>query len=93
MPRDEEGKVVETPQLLLLRVALGIHVNDLPAILDSYHRMSRLEFTHATPTMFNSGTKNANLASCFLLPITDDSIPGIFETNIAGTIAAFPDSL
>lgn len=80
LKRDDDGNVVETPQLLLLRVALGIHVGDLPAVLDTYGRMSRLEFTHATPTMFNCGTKNANLASCFLLPITDDSIPGIFET-------------
>jgi ribonucleoside-diphosphate reductase alpha subunit len=78
--RDDDGRVVERPQVMLMRVALGIHCGDLEGALDTYRRLSRGEFTHATPTMFNAGTKNPTLASCFLLPVTDDSIDGIFET-------------
>lgn len=74
-------EVIERPQVLLMRVSLGIHCGDLEAALETYDYMSRSVFTHATPTMFNSGTRGANLASCFLLPIIDDSIGGIFETT------------
>ena len=76
-----DNKVVERPQVLLMRVALGIHLDDLEAVLETYSFLSRGVFTHATPTMFNAGTRNPHLASCFLLPIHDDSIDGIFETN------------
>lgn len=82
--RDEEGRPVECPQMMLMRVALGIHVEaggTLPEVFDTYGRLSRLEYTHATPTMFNSGTRTPSLASCFLLPIADDSIQGIMDTN------------
>jgi len=82
--RDADGRTIECPQMLLMRVALGIHVEGgggLEEVFDTYDRLSRLEFTHATPTMFNSGTKTPSLASCFLLPISDDSIEGIMETN------------
>lgn len=78
--RDAEKNVVERPQAMYMRVALGIHCGDLPAVLETYVGMSQGLFTHATPTMFNAGTKHPHLASCFLYPILDDSIEGIFET-------------
>lgn len=78
--RNEKGEVVERPQILLMRVSLGIHVGDVERALQTYNHMSLGEFTHATPTMFNCGTKNPNLASCFLLPVMDDSIDGIYDT-------------
>ena len=80
--RDPETRaIVERPQIMLMRVAMGIHCGDMEKTLETYDLMSRKAFTHATPTMFNSGTPNAHMASCFLLPISDDSISGIFETN------------
>lgn len=80
--RDARGeKVVERPQLMYLRVAVGIHCGDVAATLETYHGMSTRRFTHATPTMFNAGTRFPHLASCFLLPVADDSVEGIFETN------------
>ena len=81
LTRDADGRVVERPQVMLMRVALGIHCGDLPAALETYDLMSRGVFTHATPTMFNGGTASSHLASCFLLPVADDSIEGIFETQ------------
>jgi len=81
LPRDAGGALVERPQTMLMRVALGIHTGDLDAALETYAHMSRGVFTHATPTMFNAGTKFPHLASCFLLPIREDSIEGIMETN------------
>lgn len=75
------GAVVERPQTMLMRVALGIHGADVDAALETYDLLSRRAFTHATPTLFNAGTRHPNLASCFLLPIEDDSIAGIFSTN------------
>lgn len=74
------GKTVERPQHMWMRVALGIHGTDLKDAIETYDMMSRKKFTHATPTLFNAGTKaNANLASCFLMDMRD-SIKGIFKT-------------
>ena len=73
-------RIVERPQVLLMRVALGIHCGDLARVLETYELMSAGAFTHATPTMFNAGTRAPHLASCFLLPVEEDSIEGIFET-------------
>ena len=73
-------KIFERPQTLLMRVAAGIHCGDLERTLESYSLMSQGYFTHATPTMFNAGTKHPTLASCFLLPISQDSIDGIYDT-------------
>lgn len=80
--RDITGtRIVERPQQMYMRIAVGIHCGDLSRTLETYEYMSRKQFTHATPTMFNAGTKFPHLASCFLLPIGDDSIEGIMETN------------
>lgn len=75
------GNVVERPQVMLMRVSLGIHCGNLEDVLETYRLLSQGAFTHATPTMFNSGTKLPTLASCFLLPIQEDSIQGIFDTQ------------
>lgn len=75
-----DGKVVERPQHLLMRVALGIHKTDLQSALESYHLMSERWFTHATPTLFNAGTPNPQMSSCFLMQVKEDSIDGIFDT-------------
>lgn len=74
------GKVVERPQHMIMRVALGIHGDDIDAALETYDLMSRQLFIHATPTLYNSGTPNPQLSSCFLLMMKDDSIDGIFDT-------------
>lgn len=70
----------ETPQFMLMRVALGIHKNDIGKVLETYEWMSTGHFTHATPTLFNSGTPRPQMSSCFLLAMHDDSIPGIYKT-------------
>jgi ribonucleoside-diphosphate reductase alpha chain len=75
-----DGEVVERPQHLLMRASVGIHGNDIDAAVETYHLMSEKWFIHATPTLFNAGTPKPQLSSCFLLSMTDDSIPGIFET-------------
>lgn len=75
-----DGKVVERPQHMLMRVALGIHHGDIVSAIETYHLMSERWFTHATPTLFNSGTQNPQMSSCFLLQIREDSIEGIFDT-------------
>ncbi|HMQ47609.1 MAG TPA: ribonucleoside-diphosphate reductase subunit alpha [Saprospiraceae bacterium] len=75
-----EGKVVERPQHMIMRTALGIHGNDIEAAVETYHLMSEKWFIHATPTLFNAGTPKPQLSSCFLLSVTEDSISGIFET-------------
>jgi ribonucleoside-diphosphate reductase alpha chain len=77
--RKKYGKIVERPQHLLMRVALGIHNDDLKRVFQTYDLMSNRLFTHATPTLFNSGTPRPQLSSCFLLPM-EDSITGIFKT-------------
>jgi len=74
------GVIVERPQHMLMRVSLGIHLNDLDAALETYELMSKKYFTHATPTLFNSGTPKPQMSSCFLLTIKDDSIDGIYDT-------------
>lgn len=75
-----DGQVVERPQHMLMRVAIGIHGEDLDAAIETYNLMSQKWFIHATPTLFNAGTPKPQLSSCFLLSMTDDSISGIFET-------------
>jgi ribonucleoside-diphosphate reductase alpha chain len=74
------GKVVERPQHMLMRVAVGIHKEDIRAAIETYNLMSERWFTHATPTLFNAGTPNPQMSSCFLLQMQDDSIEGIFDT-------------
>ncbi len=74
------GKVVERPQHLLMRAAIGIHAEDIDAAIETYNYMSEKWFIHATPTLFNAATPKPQLSSCFLLSMTDDSISGIFET-------------
>ncbi len=75
-----DGKVVERPQHLLMRVAVGIHGEDVPAAIETYNLLSEKWFTHATPTLFNAGTPKPQLSSCFLLTMKDDSIDGIYDT-------------
>ena len=74
------GQIVERPQHMLMRVSVGIHLNDLDAAIETYHLMSKRYFTHATPTLFNSGTPKPQMSSCFLLAMKDDSIDGIYDT-------------
>lgn len=74
------GKIVERPQHMLMRVSVGIHLNDLDAAIETYELMSKKFFTHATPTLFNSGTPKPQMSSCFLLAMKDDSIDGIYDT-------------
>ncbi|UCD60924.1 MAG: ribonucleoside-diphosphate reductase subunit alpha [Flavobacteriaceae bacterium] len=74
------GKIAERPQHMLMRVAVGIHLNDLDAAIETYELMSKKYFTHATPTLFNSGTPKPQMSSCFLLAMKDDSIDGIYDT-------------
>ncbi len=75
-----DGKVVERPQHLLMRVAVGIHGEDIVAGIETYNLLSEKWFTHATPTLFNAGTPKPQLSSCFLLTMKDDSIDGIYDT-------------
>lgn len=74
------GKIAERPQHMLMRVSLGIHLNDLEAAKETYRLMSKKYFTHATPTLFNAGTPKPQMSSCFLLTMKDDSIEGIYDT-------------
>ena len=74
------GKVAERPQHMIMRVAVGIHKNDLESVVETYNLMSERWFTHATPTLFNAGTPKPQLSSCFLLQMEDDSIDGIYNT-------------
>jgi ribonucleoside-diphosphate reductase alpha subunit len=75
-----EGKTIERPQHMLMRVAVGIHGEDIAAGIETYNLMSEKWFTHATPTLFNAGTPKPQLSSCFLLTMKDDSIDGIYDT-------------
>jgi ribonucleoside-diphosphate reductase alpha chain len=75
-----DGKVAERPQHMLMRVAVGIHKDDIDAAIETYHLMSEKWFTHATPTLFNAGTPKPQLSSCFLLTMKEDSIDGIYDT-------------
>ena len=75
-----KGEVAERPQQMLMRVAVGIHKDDLDSAIETYNYMSEGWFTHATPTLFNSGTPKPQMSSCFLLTTKEDSIPGIYDT-------------
>ncbi|ADV49039.1 ribonucleoside-diphosphate reductase, alpha subunit [Cellulophaga algicola DSM 14237] len=74
------GQIAERPQHMLMRVSVGIHLDDLEAVVETYELMSKKFFTHATPTLFNSGTPKPQMSSCFLLAMKDDSIDGIYDT-------------
>ncbi len=74
------GKIAERPQQMLMRVAVGIHKTDIPAAIKTYNLMSEGWFTHATHTLFNSGTPKPQMSSCFLLTMKEDSISGIYDT-------------
>ena len=80
MRAGSQKRLVETPQYMWLRVAVGIHCGSLPAIQETYALMSAKAFTHATPTLFNAGTQRPQLSSCFLQAMKADSIEGIFDT-------------
>jgi ribonucleoside-diphosphate reductase alpha chain len=75
-----EGKIAERPQHLFMRVAVGIHKDDIESAIKTYNLMSERWFTHATPTLFNAGTPKPQMSSCFLLAMKDDSIDGIYDT-------------
>ncbi len=75
-----DGKIVERPQHMLMRVSVGIHLDDIDSVIETYELMSKKFFTHATPTLFNSGTPKPQMSSCFLLTMQDDSIEGIYDT-------------
>ena len=75
-----DGKIVERPQHMLMRVSVGIHGEDIESAIRTYNLMSEKWFTHATPTLFNAGTPKPQLSSCFLLSMQDDSIDGIYDT-------------
>jgi len=75
-----DGKVAERPQHMLMRVAVGIHKDDIASVLKTYELLSEKWFIHATPTLFNAGTPKPQLSSCFLLTMKEDSIDGIYDT-------------
>jgi ribonucleoside-diphosphate reductase alpha chain len=75
-----EGNIAERPQQMLMRVAVGIHKDDMDSVIETYNYMSEGWFTHATPTLFNSGTPKPQMSSCFLLTTKEDSIAGIYDT-------------
>lgn len=74
------GKIVERPQHLFMRVALGVQIGNIEEAIKTYHLISEGWFTHASPTLFNAGTNKAQMSSCFLVSMKDDSIEGIYET-------------
>ena len=74
------GQIAERPQHMLMRVSIGIHMNDIDSAIKTYDLMSKKFFTHATPTLFNSGTPKPQMSSCFLLSMKEDSIDGIYDT-------------
>ncbi len=74
------GQVAERPQHMIMRVAIGIHKEDITSAIETYHLMSERWFTHATPTLFNAGTPKPQMSSCFLIQTKDDSIDGIYDT-------------
>lgn len=75
-----DGRIAERPQHMLMRVAVGIHMDDIDAAIETYNLLSEKWFTHATPTLFNAGTPKPQMSSCFLLAMKDDSIEGIYDT-------------
>ncbi|KAJ1673408.1 ribonucleotide-diphosphate reductase subunit rnr1, partial [Spiromyces aspiralis] len=74
------GKTAERPQHLIMRVAVGIHRDDIDAAIETYNLMSQKYFTHASPTLFNAATPHPQMSSCFLVTMKDDSIDGIYDT-------------
>ena len=74
------GRVAERPAHMLMRVAVGIHGSDIDRVIETYNLMSERYFTHASPTLFNAGTPNAQMSSCFLVAMKEDSIEGIYDT-------------
>ena len=78
--KDTSGKILERPQHLWMRVSLALWSSDIKRAFETYDYMSQKYFTHATPTLFNAGTRNQQLSSCFLLAMADDSIAGIYKT-------------
>ncbi len=74
------GQIAERPQHMIMRVAVGIHKEDIASAIETYNLMSERWFTHATPTLFNAGTPKPQMSSCFLLTMKDDSIDGIYDT-------------
>lgn len=75
-----QGEIAERPQQMLMRVAVGIHKDDIDSAIETYNMMSEGWFTHATPTLFNAGTPKPQMSSCFLLTMKEDSITGIYDT-------------
>ncbi|MBI3234553.1 MAG: ribonucleoside-diphosphate reductase subunit alpha [Bacteroidetes bacterium] len=75
-----DGKIAERPQHMYMRVAVGIHKEDIESAIKTYHLMSERWMTHATPTLFNAGSPKPQMSSCFLLTMKDDSIDGIYDT-------------
>ncbi len=75
-----DGRIAERPQHMLMRVAVGIHMDNIDAAIETYNLLSEKWFTHATPTLFNAGTPKPQMSSCFLLTMKDDSIDGIYDT-------------
>ena len=75
-----DNKIVETPQHMLMRVSCGIHCGNVQQTIETYNEMSLRKFTHASPTLFNSGTPKPQMSSCFLTTMNDDSIEGIYDT-------------
>ncbi|MBE7179544.1 MAG: ribonucleoside-diphosphate reductase subunit alpha, partial [Mucilaginibacter polytrichastri] len=75
-----DGRIIERPQHMFMRVAVGIHKHDVESAIATYNLMSERWFTHATPTLFNAGTPKPQMSSCFLLTMKDDSIDGIYDT-------------
>ncbi|KAK1761273.1 ribonucleoside-diphosphate reductase large chain [Echria macrotheca] len=75
-----DGKIVERPQHMIMRVAVGIWGDNVEKVIETYNLMSNKFFTHASPTLFNAGTPQAQLSSCFLVDMKDDSIEGIYDT-------------
>lgn len=73
-------QIAERPQHLLMRVAVGIHGDDVEKAIETYNLMSQKCFTHASPTLFNAGTPQPQLSSCFLIDMKSDSIDGIYDT-------------
>lgn len=74
------GSPRETPQFMIMRVAIGIHGDNIEKVIETYEEMSQGLYTHATPTLFNSGTVKPQMSSCFLIHMKDDSINGIYDT-------------
>ena len=74
------GKIIERPQHMFMRVSLGIHGSNIRDAINTYNLMSNKYFIHATPTLFNAGTRRPQLSSCFLLAMKEDSIDGIYST-------------